>query len=85
MFEIRYAIRFKRFLVVNTNFNPILLKSIAEAYMIGAHGIQCLMSSVVYDDGTGYYIFKLNKKYNSEMLIREISEQFQEYFYNHEN
>lgn len=76
-FEIRYALRRKHFLVMFTNFNPFCHKAFAETFLAGS--MYCEVMNV-YDDGTGYYIFRLPERYDPETLMCEIQEAFQNYF-----
>jgi len=80
-FEISFDIRKRFFLVVSCNFNPFNFIDFAEINLISIEGVAELQVIDKYDDGTGYYIFRLKSDYNRDTVVQGISDQFQEYFW----
>ena len=79
-FEIKYAIRMKSFLVINTNFNPFNCLSFGEDHLSNIEDVQEMQGVETYEDGTGYYIFKLQPRFDRDTLISDIDNVFQHYF-----
>ncbi len=86
-FEVKYSIRLKRFLLIQTNFNPLNFDVLIHRHLISAKGIERVDSVGTYDDGTGYIIYFLTEKVDTEILYNEIQSIFKSYFIDkqHEN
>jgi len=78
--EIKYSVRNKRFLLIQTNFNPLNFKPFFESRLIAATGIKQLESIGMYDDGPGYIIFSLKVDTDRDILYNEIQSIFKTYF-----
>lgn len=79
-YEISFDIRKRFFLVISCNFNPFNFIDFAEINIISIEGVAELQVIDRYDDGTGYFIFRLKTNYNRDTVIQGISDQFQDYF-----
>jgi len=77
--SIKYGIRLKSFLVVETNFNPMYC-ILFGVYLEQVSQIEKMSATEVYPDGTGYYIFKLVPNCDKQLLSEEIDNEFQKYF-----
>jgi hypothetical protein len=81
-YELKIAFRQGLFMVVNTNFNPFNFLDFAEVNIVSVPGIQQMEAVHVYDDGTGFYIFRLKPHTDRSIMMESVMNEFQQYFLN---
>lgn len=81
-YEIKVVFRQGLFMVVTTNFNPFNFLDFAEVNIVSIPGIQQMEAVEVYDDGTGFYIFRLKPHTDRSLIMDGVMNEFQQYFIN---
>jgi hypothetical protein len=79
-FQIKYAIRMKRFLLILTNFAPLNFKDLVEKHFMIVPGILELDAVGLYTDGSGYIIYLISKNYSETELFAQLDRTFQDFF-----
>ncbi len=77
--EISFAVRGKKFLVINCNFNPYNFFDFADK-ILKIEGMKEFRRAEVYPDGTGYFIIEM-KKFSYKAIVNELSGLFADYFF----
>lgn len=67
------------FLVINTNFRPLAHPALVEGDWLSSEGVAAMDSTGIYDDNTGYVIYRLNGNYPDD-LLNSIETKFKTYF-----
>ncbi len=80
-YQISFGVKYRLFLIMNTNFNPFNFIDFAETNIRSITGVERLKAVEKYDDGTGFFIFSVAKDCNYELLFEEIKNQFNQYFF----
>ena len=77
---IQCCIRFKSFLCVETNFNAMRYIDLAENNLVKSQYIDSFEAVQVYDDDSGYWLFRLADGYDTEKLFDDVQVWFEDYF-----
>ncbi|OJV39613.1 MAG: hypothetical protein BGO29_04505 [Bacteroidales bacterium 36-12] len=80
-YQITVGIRYRIFLIINCNFNPLNFIDFAEINIRSIKEVDRLKKVEKYDDGSGFFIFSIKPEINKEKLFRDIENQFNEYFF----
>lgn len=81
--SIWFAVRRKKYLVINTNFNPIIAIDFVEEFLCKMPFVARSLKLNVYDDGTGYIILLIEKNIHPDIVDLFVKQQFNDYFFNH--
>jgi hypothetical protein len=77
---IRATIRFNKFLVISTEFDPFKQILFATDYIRKIPIVKRLNKIQCYDDGTGYLIFEIEKKIVPNIVMLYVEDKFDLYF-----
>jgi len=80
-YEISFGIKLKKYLVINTNFNPFTCHYFSDVYLLKVPEISHLVNIGKYDDGTGFLVFVLHPNYNYDSLVAGVMNEFQSCFF----
>ena len=80
-YAIYIGFRLKKYLVVNTFFNPFIFPDF-HADIVKLYGVLRVCKICTYDDGSGYIIFAVDVRFTQNIIIDSLEKIFCKHFFN---